>query len=195
MHAHAHNMEQKIIMKAFNFCVLVLVNVKVAHLQVPSGRSNIGSCGRLTADDIGRTDELSPGGLVALSLQDAEEDVGSVQVRIVDYNIVCEAAGLKRGTISSISVIVAYECSGGAGCVGTYRANRREQFQWDCVNDVLEESFSPPRRISFPGSIRTQNLNSTMDTPLNESCAQCADPADGIPTDANTHCYCKQTLP
>lgn len=172
--------------KAFSFCILLLVTIKVARPQVPFERSNIGSCQRLTGDDIGTWGRLSPDGIVARSLQ-LEEDDG-VEVRIVEIEIVCEAAGQRRDTISSISVIVAYECRGG-DC-GNVTSNRTEQFQWDCTFGVNGDAFFPPRRI-IGGNVRTQNLSGNLDTPLNESCAQCADPADGIPAYADTHCYRK----
>lgn len=174
-------------MSTLGLCMLLLVTGIVVNLQAqrPHERSNIGSCQKLTRDDLGRSDVLSAAGLVVQALQEVAD--GSVEVRIVGFNMVCEAAGLMRDTISSISVILTYECVGTV--CGSMLSNRTEQFQLDCFKglDVDGASFRPPR-LAFGGNIRTQDPNGTLDTPLDEQCGQCAAP-DGIPTDPSTHCW------
>jgi hypothetical protein len=166
------------------YTLLVFSNVVLeAQLQTSHERSNIGSCPKLTRDDFGRSDILSAEGIVAKVLQN---EVTEVQVRIVEFNKVCEAAGLKKDTISSISAIITYEYADGPLSAPI---NRTEQFQLDCtINIDGEGSFSPPRLLR--GDVRTLIPNGTLDTALNNKCGECVDSTifhTGI--DIDTHCF------
>ena len=170
-------------MGVLTLCILLLATGEIAYSQ---RAGNIGSCEKLMKGDFGRSDTFSAEGIVAEILQ---EDGMTAQVRIDGFKIVCEVAGLMRGTISSISVIIAYQSYRNASLVPL---NRTEQFQMDCVIglDGNTASFSPPM-ILFGGGVRTLEPNGTLETQLNEKCGICADPAI-IPDNAvemDTHCF------
>lgn len=169
-------------MSVFILCVLLLAASEVAYSQI----SNIGSCQKLTRDDFGRSDFLSADGIVAQILQNDEM---TIQVRIVGFNIVCEAAGLMKGTISSISVIITYEHLDTA--TTSPPMNRTEQFQMDCAIRLNgSASFSPPV-VLLGGGLHTVEPNGTLDTELNDNCGSCADPTifQDTEVDIDTHCF------
>ena len=174
-------------MGVLTLCILLLAAGEIAYSQ---RAGNIGSCEKLMKDDFGRSDTFSADGIVAEILQ--EDGMTAGQVRIDGFKIVCEVAGLMRGTISSISVIIAYQYTNTS--LMSSPLNRTEQFQMDCVNGLNDNtaSFSPPM-ILLGGGVRTLEPNGTLETQLNEKCGICADPAI-IPdidntVEIDTHCF------
>ena len=165
--------------------IILLLIIAEAYLQETGGRNNIGSCARLRRTDFGTWEAPSDRGIVAQSLQ---LDNGGTEdsVRVLEVSILCEAAGLRRDTVSSISALVTYECNG-TTC-GEAPVNRTEQFQLDCFSDVNGDSFFP-LRVEF-GTVRAPDPSSTHDTPRNSRCGLCADPStSGIATETSTYCF------
>ena len=171
-------------MDVLTLFILLLATGEIAYSQ----RANIGSCEKLVKDDFGRSDTFSADGIVAEILQE-DGMTSTVQVRIDGFKIVCEVAGLMKGTISSISVIIAYQYN---TSLMSSPLNRTEQFQMDCVTSLNGNtaSFSPPM-ILLGGGVHTLEPNGTLETQLNEKCGICADPVI-IPNnrvEIDTHCF------
>ena len=122
-----------------------------------------------------------------------------VMVRAFDFHVVCEVAGRTRGTVSAVSFVVDYECSGVNACLRTSldnpAVNLTEQFQFNCTLPSMERASF--RNDSYDvntenGFLHTQNPLAGFDTPLNNRCGLCVDPAAGlVEADPVTHCIRK----
>ena len=139
---------------------------------------------RLTIGDCPRPDASTISGLItdSFNLADRTEAPG---VTVLDTTIVCESPGLLRDTISSFSVVALYSCTGivAEGCDGS---NRTEQFQYECN---MDNTFTEAEISS--GFLRTENPTATLQTPLNDQCAQCVEPTSIVPSDPDDHCIGK----
>lgn len=158
-----------------------------------------GECARLQVADLGTFDRLSTNGLVAHSFGIGDAGVQPQLVRILSYQLVCEAFGLRRGTISSTSAIVTYECEG-VRCTdshaGSYvRRNRTDQFNFDCISRNGISSFFPPQ-TRVRRYLRTPAATKQLQISVNTRCGVCIHPSTA-PTysdaDEDTHCICKCT--
>lgn len=170
--------------------IVLLLSITLCNTQlIPVTTPFFSNCPMLTGAELGNQEMLSIEGLVALALFGIEQP-DDPMVRILDYQIVCESAGLFRNTASSVSVIVEFECQT-VSCEGSNAntpVNRTEQFQFDC-SEILPgrieyQSFTSPFR-------RTREPNGSLDTALDDRCGLCIDPRAGLPADPNTHCVGK----
>lgn len=158
-------------------CLTLLAVFLGVHPQTEftEGRFFIGNCLRPNASTISN--------LISGSFDLDFEGAEAPEVTLLNSTIVCEAPGLFRGTISSFSVVALYSCiSRSFGCDGTPRT---EQFQFDCNED---DTFT--RSIASLGEARTTNPTATLQTPLNEDCAQCSGENLVVPTGSD-HCVCE----
>ena len=109
------------------------------QLQTPTLRSGVSSCERPSLDDFGSLDSGGSDQGIVADLSGGGDAAPQI-VRIVAVNIVCEASGLTRDSLSSISVIVQYECldtqCGGMGNVLI------DQYRLDCLESDDVASFS-----------------------------------------------------
>ena len=128
-----------------------------ALAQTTVRRLTIGDCQRPTASDI---ETLIP---LSFDLADSAPLPVIANIRVMT---VCESPGLSRNTISSFSVVAQFSCTGSA-CASPGQV-QTEQFQYECNSD---NTFTVAE-ISV-GNVRTANPTATLQTHLNESCAQC----------------------
>ena len=68
------------------------------------------SCPPITIDDLGNATEFSTQGLVARGIVPWGSSTVSVPVRIMNFAIVCDAAGDRINTSSFVSVVVEFQC-------------------------------------------------------------------------------------
>jgi hypothetical protein len=164
---------------------LLAATLSVVRLQTASRENpTIGSCqAPPTLEMLGSTVSPSKGGLVSAALKGNDRDGSPVQ--ILSANLVCQAPGITRGTVGSVSFIVAYKvCQTSLLCV-----NRTEQFQFDCGARIVgPPRFFPPRKAG--GLVRTPDLRgATLNTTLNDRCGECSQiPVNNIAADIITHC-------
>ena len=160
--------------------LLVLLRVPASSCQSPVPRENIGDCNLLSITDFGTVNFSSPLGLVS-SLN------SGISVRILDYQVVCEAAGVSRGKFSSFSAIVTYECIGDF-CGDQDVAIYIMQYNFDCNNHADGASFLPPA-VTY-GRVQTSPVSMMVPT-LRTGCGLCVDPLVSelnVLIDPNTHC-------
>lgn len=159
--------------------LLVLLEVPASLSQSPVQRTNIGDCDLLSITDFGTVDSPSSLGIVP-SLNN------NVTVQILDYQVVCEAAGTRRSTFSSFSAVVTYECNHcGDQDVPIYMM----QYNFDCNNRSEGASFLPPG-VTY-GRVQTPPPNNMMVPMLRTNCGLCVDPLIsnlGVSIDFLTHC-------
>lgn len=165
--------------------------------QNPIPTSFRGSCLPITLQDLGSNETLSSIGLLPRALRD-QLSVQEPDVRVFDFHVVCETAGEMRGTVSSVSLIVDFECRG-AACRGVSPnntvVNSTEQIQFNCTFSTFEVGNSPPFYQDFflNGMLRTDNPTGTFLTPLDNRCGFCSDPTSiSLPADPDTHCVGKK---
>ena len=146
------------------YLVLVILAVSVTNIysQVPELRRNISSCTPLTLEDLGSRESLSSVGLVArANARDGEIPV----VKILEHQVVCEASGLTRGSVSATSVVVRFETI--------------QYINIDCNEQAgrSEGSFLEPQpTVQIGRTINPANLSSLMLT-TNTMCGLCSDNA------------------
>jgi hypothetical protein len=162
----------------------MLVTFRVTNQQPSAQRSGISSCTIPTLDELGRSDMLSTHGLVAASFEAADGGGREPQqVRIIDFSVVCESSGVVRGSISSISLVINFECVG--TICGNEVSNRTEQFQYDCF------AYTTPPLLNKSLGRRVRSLSTTatlMTTPM-KKCGDCSEEVvGGIVPDPVTHC-------
>ena len=148
---------------------VLLLTVSVAHSQTPTPRSNVGSCPPVTSS-LGSNMTLTTMGLVSASIDQGNSASDVSLVRILDSQLVCEAAGLRRDTISSFSVVVRFECQGifcgtadaGAGSFTRY-------LSLDCNQDDTFTMTSVQRgdELTLPMVANPLNIS------LNNRCGEC----------------------
>lgn len=184
-----------------NTCLLIIslaTNFLLLQCQTPVPTFDTGSCPPIQITDLGSTEQLSFSGLLPLALRlRAGPSAGSApEVRVIDFFVVCEAAGRTRDTVGSVSMVVMFECRGEA-CIGTSSenpvVNSTEQIQLNCTLEFFEGGFVGGDNYLtgvFSGILRTTNPNATFDTPPNDRCGFCVDPTTGVPSDLKTHCLC-----
>lgn len=150
---------------------------------------DIGSCnGQLPTEIFGSFDSPSATGIVANSFFSDDPPL----IRIVNVTTVCEVSGASRNTISSLSAVVVYVCSGTL-CAGQQDQLITEQFQVDCSTrtDNGLPSFIPGIHLS--GVVRTPavQVTATWNTPLARECGECTAPTASprsTPLDPASHC-------
>ena len=152
--------------------------------RVACQQSRVGDCPGLSGNDLGRSDMYSTDGLVPRALLRGDSSKDDLPgVRIYNFTIVCETAGMRRNTVSSASVIVDYEhCVLSPTCTSPTRVTR--QFDFDCRP---ENTFFPPYK-ALGSVVNTDNPVGTLATALKTKCMECAKPAANLVSDAATHC-------
>lgn len=181
--------------------LLLLLLIAMTAAQVPSLPINTGSCLPVIAEDFGPTMSLDesmpfygpPSGIVLSALDQPE--IGPPEVRILDFHVVCESAGLMCDTTSSVSAVVTFECTG-QQCQGGGRdpVNVTEQFTFRCLDSDFDGRiiYEPLLFPVFP--IRRLDPVASFDTAPDLQCGSCLDPANGIPVNDETHCIGEQNL-
>jgi hypothetical protein len=171
--------------------VLLSIFIALAASQEPSLSPGSGSCLPLVVDDLGSTTmrgmNEQPFGIVRSALSVPE--LGPPEVVILDFNIVCESAGLTRDTASSVSVVVTFECTGSSlQCAGggAGPVNLTQQFTFRCA-EIINLVTYEPLFIPVPFITRT-NPVASLDTLPDTQCGLCLDPSNGMPVDDVTHC-------
>ena len=105
--------------------------------------------------DVGTYDEHTTEGIVAWHQPTGDASLADVgHIKILNATIVCEAPGLKKNTVSSLSLVVHWECiSPGWGCSGPTGEVMQftGQIAVDCVvrnrNDPESVAWYPPRSV------------------------------------------------
>ena len=177
-----------------NCCVpLLFLLIAVSTAQVPSLPANTGSCLPVVAEDFGPIAgsmflDGPPNGIVLTALDQPE--IGSPEVTILDFHVVCESAGLTRDTASSVSAIVTFECTG-QQCQGGGRdmpVNVTEQFTFRCFGSDFDDRIIYEPLLFFVFPIRRPDPVASFATVPDFQCGSCLDPANGMPVDDETHC-------
>ena len=158
-------------MEGLTLTLILCMILSAAHSQAPTPRSNVGSCSPITASSLGSNTTLTTMGLVAATTDQSNSGSDVSQVRILDSQLVCEAAGLRRDTISSFSVVVRFQCQGAfcgtadAGAPGTIT----RYLSLDCNQDNTFTMTSVQRgdEITFPMVANPLNIS------LNNRCGEC----------------------
>ena len=173
-------------------CIEVIVLFSIlpgVQLQAPPLRSGVSSCERPSLDDFGSSDAAgSNEGILTGFFGGGEAGIVDPQtIRIVAVNWVCEASGLTRGSLSSISVIVQYECLD-TKCGGMNNVFI-DQYRLDCIETDGVASFSGVTS----GYIRTAAAEVVGDltTPLMDQCGRCVLPSGLFMSDPVTYCLGK----
>ena len=155
-----------------SLCVLLLtVSAPQSQSQAPPPRSNIGSCPPITASSLGSNTTLSTMGLVAATIDQANSASDVSLVRILDSQLVCEAAGLRRDTISSFSVVARYECQGifcDSAVPGTPGSFTR-YLSLDCNQDDTFTMTSVQRGAE----LTSPTVENPLSISLNNRCGEC----------------------
>ena len=143
--------------------MIVLLTVSVSQSQAPPPRSNVGSCPPIVGSSLGSNTTRSAMGLVSASISQTP------LVRILDYRIVCEAAGLRRGTISSFSAVVMFECQGTLCGTADAGGTFTRYLNLDCDQDNTFAMTNVQRGTEISAPMATNPLNIS----LNNRCGEC----------------------
>ena len=156
------------------------------------------SCPLITINDLGSTTEFSTDGLVARGIiPPGDTSSQRIFVRIVDFNIVCNASGDRIDTSSYVSVIVQLQCNSTnvhpslTDCNGSTMITRQYQFQ------CIEDNRRPIWGAIVSGStlhVQTLNPDATLSTPLTNQCRRCIDDIQSSRADPITHCDCESSI-
>ena len=159
--------------------VISAATIKITHSLSTTMSSNLGSCTRPEASDLGSMDTLSTSGMVAESFITAD-GTDPPFVRIIRHHLVCEVAGFIKNTVGVISVLVEYDCRG-LFCPGASNSNTTvtvtSQFQFQCNPETSAFIASQVSRIDDP--------QANFSTPLDNQCGACSDPVIGTVIDRN----------
>ena len=150
----------------------------------------------LVLEDLGNTSVITSIGFLSNSLgirvdttirrqaQDFFPDI-----RAVDFHVVCEVAGLERGTVSMVSFVADFECDNdGRSSVNCPPGPvlLRAQFQYNCTTGMMYDTFF------FEGDVLTENPVASFSTVPERRCGLCVDPVlSGVTSDPETHCFRK----
>ena len=163
-------------------------------------------CPVVTQSQLGSHGALSTSGLVARTLVSVLSDsVGIPRVRIVNYNIVCFAAGSAEGTYRELSVVVQYEYSGFCACSPLNFegfGNATSQFEFTCSGGSWMDGPGLPsstftcsggswmEESGLPSSTFTNPSDATLKTQARRDCSFCLRPgvAASLTVDNVTHC-------
>ena len=149
-------------------------------------------CPSITAEDLGSTTNFSDQGLIAVALATSQQPV---PVLIRNHRILCDVSGVNRGTSSSVSVLVEFQCNfpSDSGTLATCDGNTvlTRQYQFNCGNQnqwITEVAGS----ATF---VQTVNSTATFSTPPDNQCRLCIDeqqlPQPKLNHDPDTHCQRK----
>ena len=141
--------------------------------QTTVGRNDVGSCQLPDANALAET-------LIPLSFDLLDVNTPPT-VFVESSTIVCVSPGLQRDTVSSVSLVSRFNCSGLQQCAGM--AERLYQFQYDCNAD---DTFSQAQIVG--NTLVTTNPLANLETALVDQCGRCAEPSGDVPSDAVTHC-------
>ena len=152
--------------------LLLPVIIPRVFSQLTMSPSGFGSCQR---PDIAELERI----LINSFNPDSEEPA----VRVFEFNIVCESPGLFRDTLSSVSAVVFFECSGPQEC-GQTPTNLTQQVQSDCD---ATNTFSGV----LSGNPLTTQPQATLNTPQDVNCSRCSEGSSAVLADSATHCVGK----
>ena len=150
----------------------LLIWLSLAYLMNAQSKS----CPSITINDLGSTTSFSSNGLVPLALVPADsQEIFEIPVRILNYTIVCDAAGIRKNTSSYVSVVVQFQCDSSSGfptlsvCDGRTIVTR--QYQFRCIFLRFDGGLQWSNIIL--GTTRfseTLNPTATLSTPLANQC-------------------------
>ena len=151
------------------------------------------SCPLITSDDLGSTTEFSTSGLVSRAIVPPGETAASVSVRIMNFTIVCDAAGDRINTSSFVSVVVEFQCDSTSVQPTLTVCDRStivtRQYQFQCIEDNI--NGQPIWGTVVSGSnafVQTLDPTATLSTPLIDTCRRCIDDQQSSRADPITHC-------
>ena len=160
-------------MKLLVCLVLLISTFFEVDSQTTVGRNNVGSC------------QLQDANALALSLIPLSFDLLDANtpptVFVQSSTIVCVSPGLRRDTVSSVSLVAQFNCTGLQQCDGG--AERVYQFQYDCNAD---DTFSRAQIVG--NTLVTTNPMASLSTGLVDQCGRCAEPSGDVPSDDVNHC-------
>ncbi len=167
------------------------------HAQRPVVTFAHGSCTPIVLQDLADIDRLSDTGLLHESLG-ARINRTSFRplVRALDFHVVCEVAGITRGTVAAVSFVAEHECQGIPCTEATGNSTfQTDQLQYNCSSDFIESGgVDMVYEFSlFNERIRTANQTANFDTVPATRCGRCVDPAFGLTSDPETHCQRKRS--
>lgn len=171
-------------MRTMYLSLILLAFITHINSQTPQTRFNVGNCPPVRTEDLGRTDILSTEGVVASVLRTRFHQIPH-KVQILDHQMVCQAAGLIKGTVSAISVVVRYQCEG-EHCRNTSEIFV-EYLNLDC--NKSPPSFLLPSPNVQRGAELSPGNPSDLSLPLNTMCGECTQIAR-VPG----HCVCKYVM-
>ena len=152
-------------------------------------------CPTVTLDDLGSTANFSDQGLIPEALVISGDSQQPVPVLIRNHRVLCDASGINRGTSSSVSVLVEFQCDFPSGS-GTLAACDRNtmltrQYQLSCSGQNQWVTV-------VAGSAtfaQTVDPTATFSTAPDNQCRLCIDeqqlPGSFPNHDPDTHCQCK----
>ena len=108
-------------------------------------------------------------------------------VGLMEFNVVCRAAGPTQGMYQYLSLVATYSCSG-SGCEGS---SITAQFDTECSSGVWEA-----QALSFiSDEIRTEPADGDSGTAVRTDCSLCLSPTRAseidLTSDTETHCVGK----
>lgn len=172
--------------------LLLGVVLHTGHAQFPVVNLNHGSCTPITLQDLANPDPLDNPGFLSETLRMDFSD--RPQVRVLNFHVVCEVAGITRGTVAAVSFVVDYECQG-VPCteIGGNFTREIEQIQYNCSTDFFEGGEVEQLYETFfdINGIRTLNPIADFATVPAKRCGLCVDPVVGLDSDPVTHCLRK----
>ena len=138
-------------------CILVLGLCLNGFITPVCGQS----CTKLTAEDLGNSTAPTANGLIAERL--ADDTPYSVEVQLVQYNLVCEATAGMRGRYRHVSVVAEYYLNDSL---------TMSQFEFSCASgDVwgIVVSGSSENTVTTPP-------DATLNSTLRRDCFLCLSP-------------------
>ena len=125
--------------------------------------------------------------MTAVLLRGAEDNPTQPNITVLRNHTICLSVGPTRGTFSSISVVIQYNCTGSGTC--PTGENVTELFDFGCTS---EGQWNHVQFNDYNNS-RTTNSTANFDTLLRTDCRACfpvhPNPYDSPTIDPVTHCH------
>ena len=125
--------------------------------------------------------------MTAVLLRGAEGNPTQPNITVLRNHTICLSVGPTRGTFSSISVVIEYNCTGSVTC--PTGENVTELFDFGCTSKDQWDHV----QFHVYDRARTTNSTANFDTLLRTDCGACfpvhPSPNDPPPIDPVTHCH------
>lgn len=149
------------------------------------------TCDHLDPAHLGETQILSTAGIVADSYigNDITKAIQPPFVRILQYQVACEAIGWRRGTQSGATVIVEYECLG-SQCPGGGNDTTVTLMEAISIQCLPRRGNRAELVLRGFRDLRTINTNSSCSLGIvpNLQCELCSSSIDCLANFNNTYC-------